>query len=180
MIQPESWSHGASQRCESGWRFGSKVRYAKTTATQIAARVHRKRSTIRRMAPRYFTVVEANRAVGALRPTVEEMVDHRRRFIAARDQREALTRQAGSNGGDLTPTDFVAVEEELELQAAALANCIERIQAAGALVKDLDVGLLDFPALRDGEEILLCWRLGEDEIAYFHGADEGFAERKPL
>lgn len=132
------------------------------------------------MAPRYFTLDEANEAVEELRPVVERMVEHRRRFLVARDRRGELTGQAGSNGGDLTPTDFSEVEEELELQASALAGCIEQLQAAGALVKDLDRGLLDFPALRDGEEILLCWHLGEDEIEYFHGTDEGFSGRKPL
>jgi len=132
------------------------------------------------MAPRYFTVEEANAAVDELRPVVERMVDHRRRLVAARGARGTLTEQAGSNGGDLTPTDFADAEEELELQATALAACVEEIQAAGALVNDLDEGLLDFPSLRDGEEVLLCWRLGEGEIEYFHGTDEGFAGRKPL
>lgn len=132
------------------------------------------------MAPRYFTVDEANAALDELRPVVEQMVEHRRRFLVARDQRGELTEQAGSNGGDLTPTDFAELEEELELQASALAGCIERIQAVGAQVKDLDQGLLDFPALRDGEEILLCWHLGEGEIEFWHGPEDGFAGRKPL
>ena len=48
------------------------------------------------------------------------------------------------------------------------------------LVKDLDRGLVDFPALRDGEEVLLCWQVGEGEVAYWHGLEEGFAGRKPL
>jgi hypothetical protein len=132
------------------------------------------------MAPRYFTVQEANDAVRALRPVVEELVDHHRRLMASQELRATLAAQAGSNGGDLTPSDFAEVEEELEHQAAGLARCVERIQAAGAQVKDLDRGLLDFPSLRDGEEVLLCWRLGEDEIEYWHGTDEGFAGRKPL
>ena len=132
------------------------------------------------MAPRYFTLEEANAAVDELRPVVEEMVMHHRRLLEAQARRAVLAERAGSNGGDLTPTDFGEVEEELELEASALARCVERIQAAGALVKDLDQGLLDFPALRDGEEVLLCWRLGEDEIAYYHGTDEGFAGRRPL
>ena len=132
------------------------------------------------MAPRYFTLDEANAAVDELRPVVEEMVMHHRRLLEAQARRAALAERAGSNGGDLTPTDFGEVEEELELEASALARCVERIQAVGALVKDLDQGLLDFPALRDGEEVLLCWRLGEDEIAYYHGTDEGFAGRRPL
>ena len=130
------------------------------------------------MAPRYFTLEEANRAVGELRPVVERMVEHRRRFVAAQERRGALAEQAGSNGGDLTPGDFAEVEQELEDEATSLAVCIERIQSAGAQVKDLDAGLLDFPSLRDGEEILLCWRLGEDEIEFWHGPEEGFAGRK--
>ena len=48
------------------------------------------------------------------------------------------------------------------------------------LVKDLDRGLVDFPAFRHGEEVLLCWQVGEDEIGYWHGVDDGFAGRKPL
>jgi hypothetical protein len=132
------------------------------------------------MPPRYFTLEEANAAVDELRPVVERMVEHRRHFTAARNRRGDLTAQAGSNGGDLTPTDFADVELELEAEATELARCIEQIESAGALVKDLDQGLLDFPALRDGEEILLCWQLGEDEIAFWHGLEEGFAGRKPL
>jgi hypothetical protein len=132
------------------------------------------------MAPRYFTLEEANRAVDELRPVVEQMVETRGRFLTAQAQRADLTERAGANGGDLTPTDFAEVEESLEQEATTLAVCIERIQAAGAQVKDLDQGLLDFPSLRDGEEILLCWRLGEDAIEYWHGPDEGFAGRKPL
>ncbi len=117
------------------------------------------------MASRYFTLDEANRAVAELRPVVEQMVEHRRRFLDAQERRGALTEQAGSNGGDLTPGDFAEVEKELEEEATTLAVCIERIQSEGAQIKDLDDGLLDFPSLREGEEILLCWRLGEDEIA---------------
>lgn len=132
------------------------------------------------MAPRYFTLDEANRAVDELRPVVEQMVETRGRFLAAQAQRADLSEQAGSNGGDLTPTDFAEVEELLEQEATTLAVCIERIQSAGAQVKDLDEGLLDFPSLRDGEEILLCWRLGEGRIEYWHGLEEGFAGRKPL
>ena len=59
-------------------------------------------------------------------------------------------------------------------------HAAERLERLGVLVKDLDRGLVDFPALRDGEEVLLCWQVGEDEVAFWHGVDEGFAGRKPL
>jgi hypothetical protein len=132
------------------------------------------------MAPRYFTLAEANAALEELRPLAEEMVEHRRELVEAQARRAALGAQAASNGGDLTPSDFAEADEELEQTATALARCVEQIQAAGVLIKDLDRGLLDFPALRNDEEILLCWHVGEDDIRYWHGLEEGFAGRKAI
>jgi hypothetical protein len=129
---------------------------------------------------RYFTLGEANDTLDELRPVAEEMVGRHRELAEAQSHRATLGAQVGTNGGDLTPSDFAEADAELERAASALAVCVERIQAAGVLVKDLDRGLLDFPALREGEEILLCWQVGEDEISYWHGLDEGFAGRKPL
>jgi hypothetical protein len=63
---------------------------------------------------------------------------------------------------------------------ALLAGVRPVAEELGVLVKDLDRGLVDFPALRGDEEVLLCWEVGEDEVAYWHGVDEGFAGRKPL
>jgi hypothetical protein len=132
------------------------------------------------MAPRYFTLEEANAALVELRPLAERMVELRRELVEAQSRRAELGAQVGTNGGDLTPSDFAEADEELEQAASALAECIERIQAAGVLIKDLDRGLLDFPALREGEEILLCWHVGEQEIRYWHGLDEGLGGRKPV
>jgi hypothetical protein len=62
----------------------------------------------------------------------------------------------------------------------ALAAAVDAIVARGIQVKDLDTGLLDFPSLRDGEEVLLCWRVGESRVAYWHTYDDGFAGRRPI
>jgi hypothetical protein len=132
------------------------------------------------MPPRYFTLAEANAALEELRPLAEEMVAKRRELVDAQGRRAALGAQVGTNGGDLTPSDFAEADEELESAAAELARCVEQIQAAGVLVKDLDQGLLDFPSLRGDEEILLCWHVGEGDIQYWHGLEEGFSGRKPL
>lgn len=132
------------------------------------------------MAPRYFTLDEANAALEELRPLAEAMVAQRRELVDAQGRRAALGAQVGTNGGDLTPSDFAEADEELERAAAALAVSVERIQAAGVMIKDLDRGLLDFPALRGGEEILLCWHVGEHGIGYWHSMEEGFAGRKPI
>jgi len=57
---------------------------------------------------------------------------------------------------------------------------MEEIAGLGVQVKDLETGLLDFPSLRDGRVVLLCWRRGETHIAHWHGTDEGYAQRKPI
>jgi hypothetical protein len=129
---------------------------------------------------REFTLEEANRAVEELRPVVERMVEHGRRLAEAQSaQRRLVTRIAG-NGGDMQPSDLRELAETIQSEADAIGACAEEINAAGAQIKSLEEGLLDFPARRDGELVLLCWKLGEDEIQYWHGADEGFAGRKPL
>ena len=129
---------------------------------------------------RTFTPDEANAVLVELRPVVEQMVQHRRNLTAAqRLQTELVTRIAG-NGGDMMPSDLREAAETIQLEASAIAECAERINAAGAEVKSLEEGLLDFPAKRGDEDVLLCWKLGEDEVRYWHGVDEGFAGRKPL
>jgi hypothetical protein len=129
---------------------------------------------------REFTLEEANAAVAELRPVVERMVEHGRKLAAAqREQRQLVTRIAG-NGGDMQPSDLRELGETIQREADAIGACAEEINAAGAQIKSLEEGLLDFPSRRDGEEVLLCWQLGEDEIRYWHGSDEGFAGRKAL
>jgi hypothetical protein len=129
---------------------------------------------------RIFTLEEANVVLAELRPVVERAVSHRRKLAdAQRHQAELITR-IGGNGGDMQPSDLREAAEAIQREAAAVTECVEKIDAAGVQIKSLEEGLLDFPALREGEEILLCWKLGEEEIEYWHGVDEGFAGRKPL
>ena len=129
---------------------------------------------------RKFTLEEANAAVEELRPVVERMVEHGQALNAAqRAQLRLVTRIAG-NGGDMQPSDLGELAETIQREADAVAACAQEITAAGAQIKSLEEGLLDFPSQRDGEEVLLCWKLGEDDIRYWHGVDEGFAGRKPL
>ena len=129
---------------------------------------------------REFTVEEANAAVEKLRPVVARMVEHGRKLVEAqRGQRRLVTRIAG-NGGDMQPSDLRELGETIQREADAVAACAQEINAAGAQIKSLEEGLLDFPSRREGELVLLCWKLGEDAIEYWHGVDEGFAGRKPL
>jgi hypothetical protein len=132
------------------------------------------------VAERHFTVEEANELLPTVRPLVESMVAHRKALSAVVERQEQLTATIAGNGGGLPLQELADVQAEIEREAGEIARCIDRIQELGVLVKDLDSGLVDFPALREGEEVLLCWRLGEDEIRYWHGLEEGFAGRKEL
>jgi hypothetical protein len=129
---------------------------------------------------RTFTLDEANALLARLRPLAERLVEHKRRLDEAEAARAAVLARISGNGGDITPTDVAELAARIEGEAAALAELLGEIQSHGAQVKDLDTGLLDFPALREGEIVLLCWRVGEDSIEYWHGLEEGFAGRKPL
>jgi len=121
---------------------------------------------------RHWTPAEANQ----LRPIVGATV---RRLRAARevlahdgfDSEFALL--AESTGGAWPGSERAKAAIDVALGFEAL----ERLDI---VVRDLDRGLVDFPALRQGEEVLLCWQLGEDEVAFWHGLEEGFAGRKPL
>jgi hypothetical protein len=129
---------------------------------------------------RTFTPDEANALVVQLRPRVELLVEHKRRLDTAEEARGGLQAQIAGNGGDITPSDVAEVTERVEREARAVGAIVEEIQRHGVQIKDLDLGLLDFPWRRGAEVVLLCWQLGEDEIGYWHGMDEGYAGRKPL
>jgi hypothetical protein len=93
------------------------------------------------------------------------------------EQREVVQLIAGNGSGyavgEARSDEFAAVAAELEA-------CVEELALLGVQVKDAETGLLDFPARREGEDVLLCWRLGEDEVAWWHGLEEGFAGRRPI
>jgi hypothetical protein len=129
---------------------------------------------------RVFTPEEANEALAEVRPLAERMVQARRSLAAAaRRQRELVIRIAG-NGGDLSPGDVRDAAAAVEREVATIAECVAALEAAGVQVKDMDEGLVDFPARHAGRDILLCWKVGEPSVSYWHGLDEGFAGRKPL
>ena len=127
-----------------------------------------------------FTLEEANAALTELRPIVERMVQHRRDLTAAQTRQVELVTRIAGNGGDMVPSDLHDLAETIQREADAISDCAERINQAGAQVKSLEEGLLDFPAKRGEEDVLLCWKLGEDEILFWHGTDEGFSARKRL
>ena len=137
--------------------------------------------TVQRVSPqRHFTLEQANAALAEVRPLAERMVAHRREVAMLLSRRAGLTSTIAGNGGDLDPGELARVEAEIAEEAKGVAKCVNQIHGLGAQVKDADEGLVDFPTLREGEEVLLCWKLGEDEIAFWHGLEDGFSGRRPV
>ena len=129
---------------------------------------------------RHFTPEEANAALVHVRPLVERLVAQRRDHLDALERQEELEGHIRGNGGGIPPATLAETAAEVERIARSLAQTVDAIAEHGAEVKDLDEGLIDFPALRHGETVLLCWKLGEEDIAYWHTVEDGFAGRRPL
>jgi hypothetical protein len=129
---------------------------------------------------RHFTPEEANEALAQVRPLVAKLVDERRAHVEALERQEELESRIRGNGGGIPPAELAEAAAEVGRHARELARSVDDIVALGVEVKDLDEGLVDFPALRGDETVLLCWQLGEDEVGYWHSQEDGYAGRRPL
>lgn len=131
--------------------------------------------------PRRFTPAE----VDALIPRLTEIMVRLRRAhadaLAIRDRRRAEQQRINfSGGGVIDQTRWRQDTDLAERAARAVQQGLEEIQELGGVPKDLDLGLVDFPHLRRGEEVHLCWKYGEQAVRFWHGLNEGYAGRKPL
>ena len=124
-----------------------------------------------------FRLEEANALLPVVRPLVEELVTTRRDLAIKMLEADTAQRMASDAGGAQRASTQSKQAEELHSQVVAL---IEAVQKHGCIVKDLDLGLIDFPALRGGQLINLCWKMDEPTIAFWHGMDEGFSSRKSI
>ncbi|HUI74475.1 MAG TPA: DUF2203 domain-containing protein [Candidatus Acidoferrum sp.] len=130
---------------------------------------------------RLFTLTEAERARQQLEPILIEAMDCRKKLSRLDQDLSAVAARIMMMGGVIVPYEKLAkVRLEHNQLAGSMKSALDRILETGCLVKDLDVGLLDFPAIINNEEVYLCWKLGEDRIRFYHRQDEGFAGRKPL
>ena len=131
--------------------------------------------------PRLFTLTEAERARREIEPVLVEAMDCRKKLAGLDNDLTAVSARIMMMGGVIVPYEKLAkLRFEHQQLAQSLKTALDRILETGCLIKDLEVGLLDFPALIDNEEVYLCWKLGEDRIRFYHRQDEGFSGRKPL
>jgi hypothetical protein len=129
---------------------------------------------------RTFTPEEANEALAEVRPLAERMVAARQELALAQHRQGELVAVIAGNGGGVDTAELAQAAKEVEQLAGEIVAAVQEIQDLGAVVKDVDSGLVDFPAVHRGQDVLLCWRVGEDEVGHWHDLESGFAGRREL
>jgi hypothetical protein len=130
---------------------------------------------------RRFTLLEAQSLISTVDPLLRKAIELKAAYEEAERAMDSVARRIAMLGGVLVDREPAVQARDRQRQAGeALQQAIERVQDYGCLIKDLDMGLLDFPTLFRGREVYLCWKLGEPAITYWHGVDEGFAGRKAI
>ena len=124
-----------------------------------------------------FTVDQANRTLPLVRRIVEDIV---REFRLWEETLAELDLTVSGAIPDLADPRAVALERKIQRMARELDGFQAEIEAIGIQLKDRRTGLIDFPSELDGRPVLLCWRLGEPSVQFWHDADSGFAGRQPL
>jgi hypothetical protein len=120
-----------------------------------------------------FTVEEANALLPKLRELLDDLALHRDALHEKAPHLEPILKSAGTNGGG-------RVGSEYGVEAYNLYLAIGRIQELGVILKDLDMGLLDFPHEREGRVVFLCWHPPEERVEFWHEIETGYAGRQPL
>jgi len=136
-----------------------------------------------KLAPRqYFSVASANQTLPLVRAIVSDIVEL---YPEVRDREERLTRITRGRSKEARPDDPYSeeveqVRRELERDVERLQGYIDELLELGVEFKDPVMGLVDFPAMRNGEEVCLCWKLGEPAVDFWHTIDAGFQGREKL
>jgi hypothetical protein len=130
---------------------------------------------------KHFTLAQAQRLIPQVDRLLRDAVSLKQDYERAEAEIQALTDRVMMSGGMSIDRD-VALESRNRRDTAlgSLRSAIEGVQETGCIVKDLDMGLIDFPTLFRGVEVYLCWKLGETDIEFWHGVDEGFRGRKAI
>jgi hypothetical protein len=133
---------------------------------------------------RFFDIDEADAALAEVGPLCATLADQREELIRLRDRTLAAQRPAtGAMPGAPAPLDEAEARRiKLRMQGVIdqMAAAVARIDALGITLRDIERGLIDFPALVSGRQVWLCWQLGEDRIGSWHELDEGFGGRRPI
>ncbi len=123
--------------------------------------------------PRYFTIDEANETLLMIKPLIKEIMEVRQVILDRQPEVWPVIQKAAGNGGSKAASQMAFEFERLD-------KLVHQIQDSGVLLKDINIGLLDFPSIKNGHEVYLCWKHGEDHIAFWHEIEAGYAGRQSL
>jgi hypothetical protein len=130
---------------------------------------------------RRFTLAEAQSLIPRVDTLLREAVSLKSEYQEAEHAIQAMAQRVSLMGGMMVNREqAIDAKNRRDEVATKLRAAIEQVQEFGCVIKDLDMGLIDFPTLLRGVEVYLCWKLGEDRIAFWHGVDEGFRGRKAI
>jgi hypothetical protein len=133
------------------------------------------------MADRTFTLEEAQMLLPILESLLRASIDGKKLIDSVDAELQALAHRVFLQGGlQVNVVHMAGRKAEREKAIQRVKDALAEIDATGVQVKDLDIGLLDFPCEVDGRIVLLCWKLGETGITYWHSVSEGFAGRRPI
>jgi len=133
------------------------------------------------MSERTFTLDEAQSLLPVLESLLRTAIVSKKLIEETEAEQQALQHRVFLNGGMfLNVVPLARRKAERAKAEQRVKDALAEIDSIGVQVKDLDIGLLDFPCEVDGQIILLCWKLGEKSITHWHGTNEGFASRKPI
>jgi len=128
-----------------------------------------------------FTLSQAQSLIASIGPLLRKAIELKSQYAESERAFQELTHRIMVRGGLLVDRDrALTVRKARDTAAQQLRDTVNEVQEFGCVIKDLDMGLLDFPTLFRGREVYLCWKLGEPSISYWHGVDEGFAGRKEI
>lgn len=123
--------------------------------------------------PRLFNLEQANAALQIIRPMVQQILDIRQAILARQPEIWPVLEKAAGNGGNKAASQM---EKEFE----RLDALVRQVEATGAILKDVNTGLVDFLSRHEGRQVYLCWQFNEDQVSYWHDLDAGFAGRQPI
>ncbi|MFM8251380.1 MAG: DUF2203 domain-containing protein [Planctomycetota bacterium] len=129
---------------------------------------------------RLFTVEEANQMLPLVKSIVRDIVELSRDLIERREQLRLLAGDRSKRTGNLYDEEIAQRESEAEQDLQRLESFVHELMELGVELKDPREGLVDFPTIMDGRPALLCWKLGEEDVRFWHDLHAGFAGRQPL
>ena len=131
--------------------------------------------------PKSFTLQEAEDCIPRIETWLRTAIEARKDAVEAEQKLQDVSQRIQMSGGmEIEPARVAEHRARKEVSMRRFKESMESIEDSGCVVKDLDTGLIDFPAKRGGDEVYLCWKLGEARIEFWHGMDEGFAGRKRI